>query len=103
MKAQPWLLLPLIGLLGCQPDPCPGGSGGFGPPVEVLVESGVYAAENPRLVGVLDLTIPHAGGRDFTVDVDRAAGLVKVGYERDGRIVEEVWRITSQEVSVHTY
>ena len=100
MKAQPWLLLPLIGLLGCNGDSC--GGGGSGPLFDALVESGVYAAENPYPeVDFFDVTIPHTGGRDFTVDVDRAAGLVTVRYERDGQIVEEIWRITSQEVSVH--
>ena len=100
MKAHPWLLLPVIGLLGCG-DPCGGGGSGVSEPlVGALVESGVYAADNPY-EGRFDVTIPQTGGRDFTLDVDREAGLVTVRYERDGQIVEEIWRITSQEVSVH--
>ena len=95
MKARPWLLLPLIGLLGCDRDSCGNGDGGgFGPPAEVLVESGAYTAQDP-----VALDSPHAGGRDFSLDVNRAAGLVTVRYERDGQIVEEIWQITSQEVS----
>ncbi len=94
MKAHPWSLLPLIGLLGCGGDNC--GGGPLPPPVEMLVESGAYAAHDAAVPGY-----PHSGGRDLSLDVDREGGRVTVRYERDGQIVEEIWRITSQEVSVH--
>ena len=90
MKAQRWLLLPLIGLLGCDPG-C--GDGPLSPPVEMLVESGAYTAQNWYNTNTPNL--PHTGGRAFTLDVDREAGSVTVRYERDGQIVEETWRITS--------
>ncbi len=99
MKAQLWLLLPLIVLLGCD-DGC----GGTGPPVAALVESGAYTAQDPYAgpLGTPELlNFPHAGGRDFMLSVDREDGRVTVRYERDGQIVEEIWRITAQEVSSH--
>lgn len=94
MKAQAWVLLPFIGLLGCNGDWCGGGS--VAPLAEALVESGAYSAPDP-----VDPGFPHSGVRDLSLDVDNEGARVTVRYERDGQIIEEIWRITSREVGFH--
>ena len=95
MKPRLGLLMSLVGLFGCNGDSC----GGVEPPVDVLLESGAYAAPAPY-TDALGF-FPHAAGGNFSLVIDKEGGRVTVQYEREGQIVEEVWRITAQEVGFH--
>ncbi|MEQ9320153.1 MAG: hypothetical protein RIF41_13395 [Polyangiaceae bacterium] len=91
------VVLAAVVVVACGDDAgpvCPDHSGA----PSVFVPTGIYAGTDTCGMDCEIDFAPRDGADDFSLEVDREAGLVWIRFMRDGVSVEERWRIVGRQV-----